>query len=645
MIGGLGGLSSGARVVGARVVAARVVGASASLAALLAAAFTLALGAPAGAASAQARPDASGGAPAGAGDAEQGGDEYAEEAASPRGQRSAAGGGGRGEAGRDEGGDDGREGGDGADGEDADGPSSAGAGAEAPDDPALRTLTFDAAPSDPPDTYRLVLPPLLIERRGDVRTRAVFPLYFERDAPGDHTLLAGLYWRRRARDLRQDVAFPFFWWLRGDASSTVIVPPFWYRDARDGFDLGLAPLFFTGRSGDATYTVIPPLLAAAWADRDRAFTFVGPFWRVRSGTTVKTGLFPFAWFFDADSDFTGLVPPFFFRFEDRDARTALTIVPPVYHRTTPDSAYWGVAGLLHHYHDAEASSTTVPPALFHYRRERDGDFTLVTPLFGYTRDDGTHTLVTPLYQRHRGDTWLDATAPFFFAWGDDRQRSRHYLVPPVLYHAEDPGSSTTVVFPFYARFAERGRFTTTLTPLFGHWRSHTRDAAGTWVFPNIQVSHHGATSTFNIHPLVYHTRAPQRRHLVIAPLYWDFEDARADTRATVVFPLFWRFRSGDTVSQLALNAYWHEGKREGASFWEFHFFPFFAFGSDRPGDHWWNVLYGLLGYRRSGSYARMQLLWVPFQVDGPSGPSAPPPARGGASGASGGGGSGFLEAQ
>jgi hypothetical protein len=495
------------------------------------------------------------------------------------------------------------------------------AGEDAPDataTPRSVTVPYTQGQPDPLDTHRLVLPPLLIERRGDVRTLAVFPFYFDRRAPEDHQLLAGPYYRRRGREGDADVVFPFFWSFRGATSTAWSVPPVYYRSDADGFDFGIAPLVFTGRSGHKVYTVLPPLLTVSFADAEHAFTLAGPFWRVRSGQDVDWGLFPFAWFFSGASRSTSLVPPFYFRFEDHEAGSALTVVPPVYHRSTADSAYWGVAGLVHHHHDADGSSLTIPPLAFHYARETDGDLRLITPLGGYSDVDGTQTLVTPVYQRHRGDTWFDAVAPLFFAWGDERQQSFNLLIPPLVFHRRTPAATATAVLPFYAHVGERGRFDTWLTPVFGHWRSHTRDASNTWIFPTIQFGHDEVSSTFNIHPLVYSKRGRSGRHLVIAPLYWDFEDATAGTRATVGFPLYWRFRTKDTVSQLALNTYWHERRSRGVRAWEFHFFPFFAFGSDAPGDHWWNVLYGLVGYARSGSYARARVLWLPFQVDGPA---------------------------
>ena len=491
------------------------------------------------------------------------------------------------------------------------------------------TISYTQAPPDPRDTYRLVLPPLLIERRAGVRTIAVFPLFYDRQTPHDHELLAGVYYQRRGRGGAADVVFPFFWSFRGATDNTWVVPPVYSHTSDDGFDFGIAPLVFTGRSGHKVYTVLPALLTVSWADDEAAHTFAGPFWRIRSGGNVDWGIFPLAWFFNSDTNFTGVIPPFFFRFENHEEQTATTVVPPVYHRTTPDSASWGLAGVLHHFHDADTTSLTIPPLIFHYSHTHDGDTRLVTPLGGYFDVDGSQTLITPLYQRHRGDTYLDSVAPFFFAWGDERAQSFNLLIPPLVFHRRTPGSSTTVVLPVYAHVGERGRFDTYLTPVFGHWESHTRDASGTWIFPTIQISHNETSSTFNIHPLVYATSGRTSRHLVVAPLVWDFEDYEAETRATVLFPVFWRFRTRHSVSQLALNTYWHESRSHGVTSWEFHFFPLFAFGSTGPGDHWWNVLYGLLGYKRAGSYARAQVFWAPIQVDGPDArePVAPRPAR------------------
>ncbi len=477
-------------------------------------------------------------------------------------------------------------------------------------------LTGEAEPEEQPEDFELILPPLYLDRTGDVRTTAVFPFFYQRSAPDDYQLLAGPYYYRRGLELNVDVAFPVFWSFRTVDSLTWVVPPVYYNRDADGFDWGVAPFVFDGRSGDDVYTVIPPLLTVAWANDERAYTFAGPFWRIRWENDEKWGIFPLVWVTDDEVSQNTIAAPFFFRFVDQLERSALTIIPPFYHRITPDSAAWGLAPLLLHSHDDDGFAWTVPPALFHYSVDGD-DTRLLTPLFGYFDVDGESTLITPVYQRHRGETELDAVFPIFWSWRDPQQYASALVIPPVLYTYSSPSEATTIAFPFFGRWHERGDYTTWATPLVAHYESHTEESAGTWIFPNIQFSHTPTSSTFNFHPLVYSTSADTHRHLVIAPIYWDFEDYEDDSRVTIGFPLFWRFRNGSTVSQLALNTYYHHYREGGVPGWEFHFFPLFAYGEPRPGDHWWSILYGLVGYRRQGEYARAQLFYVPFQVDGP----------------------------
>ncbi|MCS6798968.1 MAG: hypothetical protein NZ898_10635 [Myxococcota bacterium] len=478
------------------------------------------------------------------------------------------------------------------------------------------TVSLLAGPERSPEVS-LVLPPLHLERDTTVRTTAIFPLYFEREAGADRQWLVGPYFRRRSPTLDADVLFPFYWHLRGPTHRTVIVPPFWHHADEDGAHWGLFPVVAHGRDGARHYTLVPPLLAYARADARSALTIVGPFWRARDDDEVDWGLFPLVWGHDGPDRSHQIVAPLFFRFADHDARTVTTVLPPVYHRIRPDGASWGLVPILLHAHDESSTSWTVPPLLLHYSRGPDA-LRLVTPLAAYFDVEGHRTLITPLYQRHRGATELDAVAPFFFSWRDPRRYASALLIPPWLWRFEDPEGSTTVVFPFYARVHARGLYTTWLTPLFGHYRNHTRDAAGTWIFPSIEISHTPHSRTFNVHPLLYSTNGREGRHLVVAPLYWDFERYASRSRTTIFFPFFWRFRRGETVSQLAGNVYYRAGRDDGEPSWELHVFPLFAYGErGRAGDHWWKVLYGLLGYERRGPRATAQLFWVPFDVDGP----------------------------
>jgi hypothetical protein len=166
-------------------------------------------------------------------------------------------------------------------------------------------------------------------------------------------------------------------------------------------------------------------------------------------------------------------------------------------------------------------------------------------------------------------------------------------------------------------FHEPGLYTTWASLLTVHSQRHDEDTGFTWVFPTLDLRHDPEKNIVNFHPLVYSRNEEDYRHLVIAPIHWDFEWRDEDYRATIDFPIFWRFRSGPEVKQVMLNTYYREYREDGADGWEFHFFPLFAFGKPRPGDHWWNILYGLAGYRRQGSYAQTQVFWIPFQTDGP----------------------------
>ena len=457
------------------------------------------------------------------------------------------------------------------------------------------------------DDSFLLIPPLLLQEKNNVHTTAFFPFLYLREAPDDYQLFATLYYQRRSARLNVDVAFPLFWSFRDPWNSTYIVPPVHYRGG-SGFDFGLTPLFYHGREKDSHYTVIPPLLTFAWRNAKSAHTFSTLFWRIRDREDIDWGLFPLLWVKDQPLYDHVLIPPVFFRFVDRKERSALTVVPPFFHEVDTEGAAWGLAPLLFHSHGKNWHAWTVPP-LFHYAGHSNG-FKLLTPLFGYIKEKKSHSMYALLYMRHRGDTEFDAVAPFVFSWRDPRDYSSALVIPPLFWNFQDPGSYTTLVLPFFGTWGKRGTHTTWATLLAAQWRSHLEDAAATWIFPTLQFSHDPESRTINFHPLFYSTEATTHRHLVIAPLYWDIDDYEENYRTTIAFPFLWRFRDGPTLHQMIGPVYYNEGRKQGVPYWQFHIFPFFAYGEPRPGDHWWTVLYGLFGYRRQGQYARTQLLYL-----------------------------------
>ena len=85
------------------------------------------------------------------------------------------------------------------------------------------------------------------------------------------------------------------------------------------------------------------------------------------------------------------------------------------------------------------------------------------------------------------------------------------------------------------------------------------------------------------------------------------------SRQTVVFPLFWRFADQKGVTQVIGNTLYFEEKTAKGTEWQFHLFPLLSFGGT-PDGHWWNLLYGLAGYTREGTMAKMRLGYVPITL-------------------------------
>jgi hypothetical protein len=524
---------------------------------------------------------------------------------------------------------------------------------------------------DPPLETRLLAPPFLREQRGDVRTTAFFPFYFERKSSDTLERLVVPYYYKRSPSLNVDVPLGLVWWLRGPNQNTFALPPFYTHRKGKDWALGLFPLFATGLFHGHHHTIIPPLLTWIDGDAHSRRTLIGPYFRWQKDDSVFWGVAPFLWNKRDDVDRYTVVPPFFFRFADDDPLSYTTVVPPFYHKRRKDLSAWGLPPLVFGKKTPELSSITVPLALFHHAHGPN-DFRLVTPLLAYldSKKDG-RTWITPLYQRKRGDKNFDAVAPFYFHTWDNRDKSWGMVVPPFYWHWADPANDTTVVLPFVARRFREGISSTWAIPLLGRYKSFERDEQTWWIAPTFQYGWTETSWTFNIHPLFYLHKAKEKRHLAIAPiyydfenyeqktkrlvlfpiywdfahgtknrhsriafplywdfengrkqrrriagfpLYWDFQDFRLKKRSTVAFPVYFRFERDDRVRTVSLNTF-HERKTDArGEHWQFHFFPLFAVGGGEQ-EKWWNVLYGLAGYDKRRGHRRVQALWIPFNLD------------------------------
>lgn len=557
-----------------------------------------------------------------------------------------------------------------------------------PTTPAGAGMTAVFAPEPPPrqpDDFDLTIPPILhYHRENHVTTTAVFPAFYLREEPGSSELvIPPIYHREGAEPF--DVVFPFFWWYRGELHHTWIAGPVWHHDAPDGHDFGIAPLVMTGRHESRYYHIIPPLLTLAWGDEDEDYMSAAAlFYRFRIRESENWGVFPFLWVRNSPSEEYQFVPPLFFRWRNPERNRTITIVPPVYLHEDPGETFWGVAGLLHHDFGPGFHSTTIPPLLFHFSEEAatedlPGSMRLGTPLFLYMNERGSETFVTYLYQYYRGATQLDAVLPLFLWTRDPRDHSETLMASPLVWHWSNPGSDNWLAFPLWLHLDDRGRSTTWITPLVGSHTNHeTRDET-TWVFPTIQVSRWHDGDAVNVHPVWYFEDVPSHRFTVLAPFWWDFEQFDDATRAsrepnaaaapatsteragtvdevleedaenggapgrddgfglptqrhnryTVLFPLYYRIVEAETETQVLLTTYFrrrewlHEGRWE----WEFHGSGLFDYGERSDGEHWWRVLYGLVGFEHRTDHDRLWLFYIPIDFAHP----APADAAGGSS--------------
>ncbi len=256
-----------------------------------------------------------------------------------------------------------------------------------------------------------------------------------------------------------------------------------------------------------------------------------------------------------------------------------------------ESDAFDVAPFYWHSWGKNEDHTTVFP-LFHYGYKGASKL-LVTPLFlASTGDNGESNFASWIFARYRGRTELDMWTPLYWQYRDPDIGLDRKLLFPFFYKNTSPRQSDLVLFPFFAHFNKPAiRETTYVTPLF----HHTTDLTG-W--------------ETDLYPLFYFGRENRSTHLIAAPVLWDF--ASPKSRTTVVLPAYFRVADENSISQLALNTYYHERKVRGGREWEMHVFPFFSYG-ESPTGHWWNVLYGLAGYTREGTKSKLRAAFIPFE--------------------------------
>jgi hypothetical protein len=486
-----------------------------------------------------------------------------------------------------------------------------------------------AAPSPVGELHRSFFP-YYEEQRGEYRFRMIPPLWLEhtrgapgRDAvPGEPTspdrqsLFAFLYYQRRSAAVDVDLVFPAIWNVSNKeaASHTLVLGPLVHRTAPFENDNWLAPLYFQGSRKDGGYFHSPALLTTTHWDAKGAFTLSLLYFRTRTLSDIDWGIVPFV--FQGDTGNTEgarktytLVPPlFYYHGTDELNESTTTVAGPVIAMSTPKRSIFDVAPLFFHIEGKpetggiRESHTTLFP-FFHYGTS-DDETLFVVP--GYLRrvTKTVDTMITPFYshsEARSGATSLSVAGPLL----------------PLYYHYtdRDTGLRTWFIAPLFmqSNSPEQRAF---LTPLVG--RFETYGVSRTWWFlPTIVASTDRHGWELDLHPIVYTGRSDDASHTVIAPVLWDF--ASPEHRTTIVAPIFWRFQDNtdNSITQIAGNTLYLQKRVVGGIDWQFHVLPLFSYGED-PQGYFWNVLFGLAGYQREGSYSRIRALWIPITVNGPS---------------------------
>src|SRR5690606_9325044 len=110
---------------------------------------------------------------------------------------------------------------------------------------------------------------------------------------------------------------------------------------------------------------------------------------------------------------------------------------------------------------------------------------------------------------------------------------------------------------------------------------------------------------------VYFGCSGYESHSVIVPFFWDFSNPMS--RTTVVAPVYLRFAKSDSLTQLVSNILYTETRTRQGLDWKVHVLPAFSY-SQTPNGHSWNVLFGLIGYKRKASLSQVRFFWIPITL-------------------------------
>jgi hypothetical protein len=327
------------------------------------------------------------------------------------------------------------------------------------------------------------------------------------------------------------------------------------------------------------------------------------------------------------------VAPFFFHGDNGNlegGRKTYTLAPPVlyYHSTNEaDEATTTVVGPFLSQTGPKRDILDILPLYYSIRgNPQTGGIaeshTTLFPFFhyGYTPDESL--FVIPGYLRRVTKTADTLLTPFYSHAETRNGATSLTLAGPVIplyahYVDKDIQQTASMYAPFFFH-SESATGRSWLTPLVGRFEEYGESRTW-WFFPSIVTTTDTHGWDFNLYPILFAGRSDESSHTIFAPLLWDFASPKG--RTTIAAPLFWRFTDAedDSILQVAGNTLYRQKRGPDGLEWEFHFLPVFSYGAN-PRGYWWNLFFGLAGYDKEGSYARIKAFYIPINVG--SGPES-----------------------
>lgn len=489
-------------------------------------------------------------------------------------------------------------------------------------------------------------------------TRWFFPLFVRHRQPGYNVTVAfPIFWRIQDRDETDTAVFPFYWRVRSPrmqldgvfpiflhtktaVATTTIVGPFWNRVRTDGANTrGLIPLFVSGRmmlgGGKSFRYVGGPLFG--WSKNEEKGTrtvVVGPFFDHRSPDGYTAGLAPLAFAWKRGSVSRALILPLFYRQSDKATDSSLNVLLTAYWGHVGAQKRFGLAPLLFVSTKSEGEGTfraTLFP-LFYAHKKTTGS-TVLTALFGWsTSAAGGRGYVTPLIywrkdnQVTSGALWpivyfgKDRAAgtttryvfPFYFHWHDQDARAISAYTPLVWHYRSVERNLVTVAGLFWDSHIFKEQRVTGIFPLFFRDRRFSDNSTSFWIPPlltwaRVRRTGENPGTDLVVLPLIYHFGGTERSRTVVFPVWWDWKTG--EDRTQVFFPIGAHLLRSDWKHVVVLNTWVRKGRGDNAGAWYVHIIPIVDFGRPRKGDVEFNILEGLIGYRRMGRNRILRLFW------------------------------------